>query len=422
MLGITAYALIRGVHPYDMIQINSLNDSPERVVDVWTDVYMTKMSLFTQVVEFLTGYDCRWCSDCRDPAWEDEITTTYSGHSLCDSCRDGNYSYCEGCDNYFHDSDVTTVDDTTLCDRRCVPERASFCDECDEYYLDSNSDEHNHSNRGCNCEAPRPTFEFPANGDGTVSQDERLRVELASGVVSAEGLLEMDRLLTAADLTAPFESYRVRNILHNLDPTWQKKEGNFTRRLSKALYTQLRIKLSPSLMSEIGNIGRRHTASEKEFWVEFTRDLNGTAEDFYHDDSCWWTDHSSSRCALKCWGGIGMRSYYNEDIDRETPSGRAWIQPLDENLQPTHTTVGAHAFVVYNGYGKLENYAPARIVAHLTGRTYRQVGLYLSPQYVNGSSGFLIADEETCKKTERVEYSANQHHTTDHTTLQEAAA
>jgi hypothetical protein len=63
-------------------------------------------------------------------------------------------------------------------------------------------------------------------------------------------------------------------------------------------------------------------------------------------------------------------------------------------LVPTFDTLSPDAFVTFNGYGSLGGYVAARIIAHMAGMTYRKVSLTLTPMYVNGDSGYLVAPEE----------------------------
>jgi hypothetical protein len=69
---------------------------------------------------------------------------------------------------------------------------------------------------------------------------------------------------------------------------------------------------------------------------------------------------------------------------------------------PTFDTMRAHAFMVFNGYGNLSGYAPARILAHMAGMTYRKVTFTRSmdngEMYVNGDAGYLVAAEELAEK------------------------
>jgi hypothetical protein len=194
-------------------------------------------------------------------------------------------------------------------------------------------------------------------------------------------------------------------VVDEMEPMWQTRRGNFTKRLSSAVWKQHGIKLDQDVLTEVGNIARQHTVEQSVFEVEFTRNLNLGAHDFYHESSCWWGSYSKSRCCLKSWGGIGMRTF---DADGEV-TGRAWVQPLDEDLQPTHRTIGAHAYVVYNRYGELEGWAATRILAYLTGMTSRRVTLDARGQYVNDGSAHLVADAATCADHENLSYDHDEH-------------
>jgi hypothetical protein len=154
------------------------------------------------------------------------------------------------------------------------------------------------------------------------------------------------------------------------------------------------------MLSQVGNIGRDNSTGV-DFEIEMTRDLNQSAEDFYHEDSCWWQSYSESRCSLKSNGGIGMRTFKSNGF-RDRVNGRAWIMPmrLDDNgdLQPTFDSLTPDAFVIFNGYGDLSGYTPARIVAHMAGMTYRKISFDCSPMYVNGNSAYLVTSEDIATK------------------------
>lgn len=423
-LFLSALEEVEGLESGDAVLILKLSARPEWLADVWSEAETNDREVFAKAVEHLTDYTMVWCEDCNSPVWDDESTTTAAGAVICESCRDNSYVCCEACDEYYRDYNVTYVGNSTYCDDNCLGEYCTFCDECDEYYHDDYSDDHAHG--GCECDAPRPRFSFPANGRGTVSQNERLQVELPAGTISPEGIYEVWMAVAGANLRNSdgtlVSAYDVRKLVEGLEPEWQKKSGNFTKRLSKALYTELKVKMPAAVISGVGNIARQHTTTVSSHWVEFTRNLNGSAEEFCNEDSCWWGGYSYSRCSLKSWGGIGLRSYCSEHDDTYCPRGRAWVQPLDADMRPTHDTMGAHAYLVYNGYGNMDGYTPARIVAHLTGRTYRKVAVSLRPQYVNNSNGYLVADEATCNKVDSITFEADQHDTLDHTTLEVAAA
>lgn len=366
------------------------------------------------------------CAKCEEPAWSYDCEDDVNGWSACQGCRD-DISTCSQCgdwsiDDYF----LSWCGDYSYCES-CRDRYLHWCEECDRYYHDDDAEYHRH--RGCECQPSSIPlrFEIPANSHGTIKDDERLLVELPTGFITDEALeaalnlmwVEQFRQLWM-DAGHPYLFFAESGVvthgelyeaLYSMDRNWQTREGNFTRRLSKMLHTRFNTKLDPGLLSRVGSTIRQHTSNSNRWYVEFTRELNDDAAAFYHEDSCWWGSEGQSRCALKHWGGLGMRCYSTEEQERRMPDGRAWVQPLNENLQPTMDVLGAHAYLVYNGYGDLSGYTAARLVAYLASRTYRKISLSIYHQYVNGSSGFLIADQATCDATDSVYINGLSYHT-----------
>jgi hypothetical protein len=102
------------------------------------------------------------------------------------------------------------------------------------------------------------------------------------------------------------------------------------------------------------------------------------------------------------------------------------VQPLRElegsgetSFGTTHNTENADAYIVYNVYGELDGYTAARLVAYLTGKTYRKVLWVQEPQYVNGNTGYLVASPRVCAEVKEVKmevdgnYGEYWHHTRD---------
>lgn len=414
----------------DYLKIRTLIDDPRDLTDIWNTVEIgpagpadADRDLFARLVEQITEDVVVWCSHtthqgfrlghaaCGVPLWESDASTPDHGEPVCDDCLDRHYTRCSDCGDFVQHPMWGSED--AFCEG-CLDANCSFCDECDEYYRNGYGDDHQHG--GCECDAPHRTFQFPANGDGTISENERLNVTLPAGTISGEGISEIVYAISSDSFIGD-DRYRVNGIIRGLDPLWQKKDGNFTRRASKAIHTTLGKKMPPVLISKIGNIARAHTSDTAGHWIEFTRDLNAPPNEFCNEDSCWWQSYSASRCAFKQWGGLGMRSYHNEGTYTENAMGRVWVQPLDSALRPTHDVLGAHGYVIYNSYGTLDGYTAARIIAHLTGRTYRKVSVDLEPQYVNGNSGYLVADEATVRETKQVCFSDSEHSTRDAHTI-----
>jgi hypothetical protein len=360
--------------------------------------------------------DVVWCEACSTPVSE-EGAVSVDGNTgyACQSCYEDSYTSCSDCGNTMHSDDgYYTLHEETVCSG-CLDSNYHHCDDCEGYYHSSYSSDHSHG--GCDCESPAQHFAMRNDGEAPLNQDERVTIALPSGMISSEGIEQIKQLLNAhaysfaTDWSLPEEERRANyderakwwnlaNELENaLGTQWQTKEGNYTKRLSKLAHKSQGLKLPQEILSQVGNIGRANSTGV-DFEIEFTRDLNLPAGDFYHEESCWWQSYAEGRCSLKSNGGIGMRTFGG--YRGNTVQGRAWIMPLkldgDGELQATFDSLTPDAFVIFNGYGDLSGYAPARIVAHMAGMTYRKINFHNSPMYVNGESGYIVSSEEIAAK------------------------
>jgi len=341
--------------------------------------------------------DLEFCADCSAPAWDDDLRRTGGGSDVCESCWDEMVS-CHCCDERFLDDDLTeTLNETSVCDS-CRASYYTWCDYCDGYRSDDDYDHDHARGDGC-CESPQPEFSVRNDGCEPLANDTRFEIELPAGTISEEGLSTIRDYLFRQSYSADDDQARIAyrelsRSMGDLGDQWQTRNGNYVKRLSRHAYQKHQLKLSQDVMSNVGNIARDHSTAVS-VAIEVTRDLNLPAYEFYHEDSCWWGSYGESRCALKTNGGFGLRSFSGSRV-----TGRAWVMPLrkDENgrLVATFETMTPDAFVVFNGYGDLSGYAPARIVAHMAGWTYRKIGFQADPMYVN-AGGYLIAAEDTAQ-------------------------
>jgi hypothetical protein len=322
------------------------------------------------------------CEDCGCLTYE---TTTVIGgrgtdREVCDySCRES-YTYCDGCDCYRDGGGGSTVDGDWRCDV-CLSDYG-YCERC-EAYVSPYDDEHTH---GCDCAVPGGrAFSVPNDGDGPLANDQEATVTLPAGTISEEGLAAVAFLLRSNDLR------EVARLLPELGDAWQTRQGNYPKRLSRLAYNTLKVSIPADILSAVGTTAREHSTTTAQYRVAVTRDLNLPAEEFAHESSCWWGSESQSRCTLKSNGGLALRTFGHYGV-----TGRAWVLPLKRvgsSLVPTFDTMTPAAYMVFNGYGELSGYAPARVWAHMTGMTYRKVGFSLGSAYVN-SGGYLVAPEE----------------------------
>jgi hypothetical protein len=352
--------------------------------------------------------EVKQCSQCSAAHHVDE-SNVWSGGDVCDRCYNG-FSECYGCNQHFPCL-TYTADGENICDE-CRDESYFYCDECDEWQQNDQRENHRHGPCGTpECESPQQEFFIRNDGDPMLRNDTRVTVRLPAGQISPEGMLEIRQMLRDEYYNDNEEDYTKRQawrllsmqVEDKVGPVWQTRNGNFTKRLSRFAYQEHGIKIPSTLVSSIGNVARDHSTAV-DHAIETTRDLNMGPEAFCHEESCFWGSYSESRCILKTNGGFGLRTF-TDDPDAwnsDAPVGRAWVMPLKVNpdepvrtgLTPTFETQTPDALIVFNGYGNLSGYVPARIMAHMYGWTYRKIGFECSPMYVNGDSAYLIAPEE----------------------------
>ncbi|HEY1700744.1 MAG TPA: hypothetical protein VGG75_13610 [Trebonia sp.] len=375
------------------------------LADLWGDFESSSKPAFRAFLRSITRNPAEidsvvFCvnSGCGAPAWEDETSQAgeISTDRLCEPCADSWVS-CAGCASKYPDGDLITAlngDDTCA---NCLGRDYTYCEYCEGYYADEYEDEHDHDDEdGCGCVSPQESFTVRNDGAPPLANDTRVTVTLPAGIISAPGLDAIKSYLRQ-ELNVQGESTNLVYDLAVLGDLWQDKRGNYPKRLSRFAYTVYGVRLSPKILAQVGCIARDNSGSQSSYVVEVTRDLNLSAEDFYHEGSCWWTDYKESRCALKTNGGFGLRTFSSE---YGFVSGRAWVMPLRRMMDygmplgPTFDTETPDAFMVFNGYGDLSEYAAARIMAHMTGWTYRKTSFECEPMYINGKNGYLVAPED----------------------------
>lgn len=399
-----------------MVEIDQLHNLWEQfVADGNLDgngCYLSDQEWLDETRELLLNpeVEVHWCPDCGELLIE-SIDTHHEverdGKTVCRSCF-GTYRECDNCEIAFESDDMTyTHDERWVCER-CLDRLYHYCDTCESYYHHDEGHAH-----GCECESPEQSFAMPLL-DGKLTNDDRVEVSLPAGTISDEGMQAIRHLIHDAAYRCEEYAERcslnaVARFVHEIGIEWQTRKGNFTKRLSRLTYNTNGYKISADLLARIGSTAREHSSECTALEVEITRDLNQSPEDFGNEGSCWWESYASSRCALKSNGGFGLRSFggsWNE------VSGRVWVMPIkvkDDTPTPTFDSLTADAFLVFNGYGDLSGYTGPRMVAHMTGMTYRKINFTSSPMYVNGDTGYLVAPEEIAQKLTYVNFYLDEH-------------
>jgi hypothetical protein len=201
--------------------------------------------------------------------------------------------------------------------------------------------------------------------------------------------------------------------------------GTLPKRLSNWLYKTHQIKLSNDMVSQIGNIARKHTEDRTEYLIDFTNKFDWEAGDFGDAGSCFWSERPNARKILEQNGAFAMRFwqtkakcydyYVQQYLDSQgchddncascrvnaedyakrllryakgdyAGLSRSWLGVLDDN-----TTL------LFNSYPKDWGLIrTARILADILGCSYMQIGYSNNDGtlYVNGETAFMVADSD----------------------------
>jgi hypothetical protein len=332
--------------------------------------------------------DVMFCRNCAQPEWDHDLRTAGNDWKICTPCWDS-WTACGHCEKrYATVSLCPLLNGTSYC-YPCRNAYCTYCTYCGGPYDPADEDAHDHN---C-CKSPQRAFAIRHNDSGPLVNDTRTTITLPAGVISDEGLAEISRYLADQRSGDGYQYlYSLAYDLEHLDSRWQTTGGNYTKRLSSYAYKAHGVKLTPEIVSQVGCIARDHS-KPVDVAIEATRNLNMRSSDFGNNGSCWWGGYSESRCALKTNGGFALRTF---NYGNSNVSGRAWVMPLrqgDGRLSPTFDTTSPAAFVTFNGYGDLNGYTAARVLAYLAGWTYRKISFRCDPMFVNADSGYLVAPE-----------------------------
>jgi|WetSurMetagenome_2_1015567.scaffolds.fasta_scaffold00049_47 hypothetical protein len=162
--------------------------------------------------------------------------------------------------------------------------------------------------------------------------------------------------------------------------------GTWLKRFNSYLYKNFSLKLSASMLSELGGyIGKvRGEQGSKLYNFDFTDKINWDSGDYGDRGSCFWGGRANAKESIRLNGGIAIR-FYSDSSNINSGIARAWLLPYRDSL------------LLFNSYG-LEAIVTARALATFLGFSYARVGFNNSDSdymlYINSSSGYLIAKQE----------------------------
>lgn len=216
----------------------------------------------------------------------------------------------------------------------------------------------------------------------------RFTLKAEAGTISEEGIRQINVLIGKQKLGEEIwqnaNPGMTRHYLPALPDTWQwvwqtaqgDYRGTFPKRVAQFYHKVHAVKLPWSVVSELGNIARSHSADDVVFEFEFVNRIRWSAGEFGDDDSCYWGCNAGAREMLEDNGALAVR-FYSPESGRGI--GRAWLVEIEDGLR-----------IVFNGYGFTGNptLVIARVVADFFKVSYRKITLTNE----GGSSGVLWID------------------------------
>ena len=261
---------------------------------------------------------------------------------------------------------------------------------------------------------------------------EKITITLPVNMISDDGIKIFNEWIDAKNLPETPPGW---------DWIWVAKNGpyvgTFPKRYSNYVYKYCGIRMSPSDLSNMGNMIAAHTSKTSEYIIDFTDSFDWEAGDFGDGGSCFW-EHSRKgvRTAIYNAGGIAIRFWkqykpfeeeacsdcaevkrynrrstsrcnkcfrkaYSNKLVKELSKkyggmygyARAWFLPYIRNSQDRG--------VVFNGYSsggahtEIQTLGIVRVISHFLGLSYKKVDFYNSERdggfvYINNGIGYLL--------------------------------
>ena len=371
------------------------------------------------------------CVECTAVGDGDEYNHTAAGERICEACTENHYMVCEGgCDEWVHQHDTVYAEDANLCEG-CADEHTHWCDDCDARVFNDGDHYENHDH-DCDCEAPNQNFTLPVltAGADPIKSDTTNEVRTQGGLVSEAARNQIHQVVETAlgigfpnrsDYATPEEYEKVwhtvmvkRTAIHpaitQMDHAYKTAGGVYAKRLRSAIHKATKglvangvadkqFTIDTATVEKVGQIARENSKGV-DVKLSITRDLNQSADFFYHDDSCWWTDYSHSRCTLKNNHGFGVRSLGDPwDQGWGAPAtGRVWALPCtitDGALNATTSDdTDPDAYVVFNGYGELSETNGPQALAALVGMEVSTHRVSIDADMYVNSAAYVVTTPE----------------------------
>lgn len=139
---------------------------------------------------------------------------------------------------------------------------------------------------------------------------------------------------------------------------WKVPRGKFAgtlpKRLQNLVYKAVGAKLSPEVVSQIGNIAAKNSQARTTFYFDFNNQFNWQRGDFGDSESCFFGGKVDTLQLLASVGAFAIRLF---DAPEGNGIGRAWVLPWRAVPRSGIPPAGANpdALLVFNGYGSFKH-------------------------------------------------------------------
>ncbi len=223
--------------------------------------------------------------------------------------------------------------------------------------------------------------------------NKKISVVIPEGSIEESGIDQIkDCLYSALDNFRDQIFFQFEEILsRDIGLSWKSKLGTFPKRLSRYLYKNHQLKLSPEVMSKIGNIARENSIINEKYKIDFVDKFNWDDGDFGDDGSCFWSDHSETKDYMEESEDFAAIRFFDDNCEDGGCNGcgkaRSWIYGN-----------GGGFYIIFNayGYGLLRQ---TRIMAYNLGLSYKKITLKNNGEdsgklFINNGNGYIIGEQE----------------------------
>lgn len=161
--------------------------------------------------------------------------------------------------------------------------------------------------------------------------------EVPEGEISMEGMIEIERFIKShihPDIRIPEEWGRAWLTTKSVDGY----VGTLTKRIAKLAKKQLELNVNGDVLSEVGNIARRHTLKEGMYYFDIVKKIDWRDGEFGDLGSCFWGGRQMAVHKFMDNGVHAMRFFAKEGTKEYNSGIRSVYGAITRNDAPRWTT------------------------------------------------------------------------------------